>query len=217
MFDLQIRRPLPGKEPEAWTKIGVPIPATSRPFGQWDGGAVAHQGIYYVAYESQIFMSTDGAKTWSAKTMHRFSDGHVQCRSKTCFALLSGLGSEWSGLFSVTAGGNDWTEMGSLSIDAVRAALKPLAKNRSPIDRFGACDLIVTDEGVFVAGIVNAGAKSWGAVLLAKQGTPLKPVGNAVDEGLWRLHRDERGTIWAGGQGAFQLRGGEWQRVWPGE
>ena len=98
------------------------------------------------------FMSTDGAKTWSAKTMHRFFDGRIQCRFKTCFALLSGLGSEWSGLFTVTAGRNDWAEIGSLSIDAVRAALQPIAKNRSPIERFGACDLLVTDEGVFIAG-----------------------------------------------------------------
>jgi photosystem II stability/assembly factor-like uncharacterized protein len=91
MFDLQILRPVPGKEPQSWTKVGVPIPATQRPFGEWDGGAAAHQGIYYVAYESQVFMSTDGAKTWSAKTMHRFLDGRIRCRLKTCFALLSGL------------------------------------------------------------------------------------------------------------------------------
>jgi hypothetical protein len=99
----------------------------------------------------------------------------------------------------------------------VKVALKPIAMNRPPVERFGACDVLMTDEGVLVAGMVSTGKASWGAVLLAKPGVPLKAVGSAVDEGLWRLERDARGVVWAGGQGAFQLRGGAWQLVWPGE
>ena len=105
----------------------LPIPGAGRSFGQSFGGGIGYRGVYYVAYESQIFMSTDGAKTWSAKTMHHFVDGRIRCRLETCFALLSELGSEWSGLFSVSIGKNDWTKLGSLSIDAVKTALKPIA------------------------------------------------------------------------------------------
>ena len=90
------------------------------------------------------------------------------------------------------------------------------AEGRPPIERFGTTDLLVTEEGVLIAGIVNAGTRSWGAAVLAKPGAPLTSVGNAVDEGLWRLDRDARGIVWAGGQGAFQLRSDAWQLVWPG-
>jgi hypothetical protein len=217
MFDLQLRRPLPGKGPEAWPKVGVPVPETRRPFGQWFGAAIEYRGVTYVAYEFHLYMSADGAKTWSALPVHRFWSAQIKCRIDKCFALLSMLGSEWDGLYTVDVGKNDWKELGSLAIGPAQAALAAIAAGRSPVKYFGAADLLPTEQGVLVSGIVNAGMKAWGAVLRARADARLEAVGTSVDDGLWRLERDPQGTIWAGGEGAFQLRDNKWQRVWLGE
>ena len=176
-----------------------------------------YRGAYYVATASKIFMSLDRASTWSSQKMPRYFNARIRCRLETCFALLSQLGSEWSGVFSVPVRRNDWKELGALSLPLVAKALEPLAANRSAVKQFGATDLLPTEDGVFIAGIVNAGDKPWGAVLLVDKNGNLQAIGSAVDDGLWRLERDPMGTLWAGGQGAFQLRAGKWVRVWSGE
>ena len=217
MFNLQLVRPIPGKGPNAWPKVGVPVPDGSRPFGQWYGAAAEYRGAYYVAYDSRLFMSVDGAKSWSALSVHYFVIARIKCRLDRCFALLSELGSEWAGLFTVQAGQNDWKEVGTLAIGPVKAALAQIGRNRPLVERFGPLDLLPTEQGVLIAGIVNAGPKPWGAVLRVREGSSLEAVGTSVDEGLWRLQQDAKRTIWAGGQGAFQLRGDSWQQVWSGD
>jgi hypothetical protein len=128
--------------------------------------------------------------------------------------------SERGALFRTADGGrrwNDWRARATLSAAAVADALAPIAKGRPPVVSFGAADLLPVEDGVLIAGIVNAAEQSgWGAVVLIDSEGHMRPIGNTVDGGLWRLERDAQGTVWAGGgHGAFVLRDNVWVRVWP--
>ena len=87
--------------------------------------------------------------------------------------------------------------------------------------------MAASDDGVYIAGIVNSrydcftsltgedcGGGEWGVVVRVGPHGELSPVGQSFDEGVWSLERDSRRALWAGGDGAFQLRDGAWVRMW---
>jgi hypothetical protein len=99
---------------------------------------------------------------------------------------------------------NDWKWLSTFGLPVLTQALAG-DKARGVVETFGADAMIVTSEGVYVAGIVNAGKDSWGAVLRVSRDGAIAAVGHGVPEGLGALERDPDGTLWAGGQGAFRL------------
>jgi len=82
------------------------------------------------------------------------------------------------------------------------------------VESFGAVAMVPTDNGVYVAGIVDAGKQAWGAVLLVDGEGAITSVGHGVPAGLWALEQAPDGTLWAGGQGAYRLQGDEWVSAW---
>jgi hypothetical protein len=214
MHDHQLLRPDPAWPRAPGKKVGVPVPLPVRTPGRWEGDALEHRGAYYVAAASHIFMSIDGAQTWTAAQLPAFTDARLRCRGDTCFALLVRPGTLWSGLFTVRAGENAWKELEGLDAKA-QAALSHIAGTRPAVRRFLAQDLLVTDEDVYLVGVVDPRDSSWGAVLHLDPQGGVHAVGDAVDGWLWAIERDSQGTLWIGGDGAFRLRGDRWAHVWP--
>jgi hypothetical protein len=79
---------------------------------------------------------------------------------------------------------------------------------------FGATALLVTEDRVLVAEIVDAGGESWGAVLAVAPDGTIATVGHGVPKGLWVLEQAPDGAVWAGGEGAYRLQGDEWVPMW---
>jgi hypothetical protein len=90
--------------------------------------------------------------------------------------------------------------------------------------------MVASDDGVYVAGVVNSrydcltsitgrdcSSGEWGVVLRANPNGKLSPVGKSFDEGVWSLERDSRGSLWAGGNGAFRLLDGDWVATWQND
>jgi hypothetical protein len=97
---------------------------------------------------------------------------------------------------------------------ATPAALASIAGARTA-GLFLQQDLLATDQGLYVVGIVDPRERSWSAVLCLDPQGQLRAVGDAVDRWLWALERDSRGNLWVGGDGVYGLRDGAWAHVWP--
>jgi hypothetical protein len=243
MYDLQLKRPEPWTDLRSWTSVGVPVP-TDRAWDVWHGAGVEYRGTYYVTVGGTcIFMSNDGAKTWTATSVPDFEASVLRCSGDSCFSLLVGprwkgsiiravrggppIRSLWNGVYTTKAGASTWTRTVELSVPVLSAALKGITKKRAAIRRFEATALVATDDGVYVAGIVNSpydclstiagkdcGGGEWGVVVRVSRNGKVSPVGMTFDAGVWSLERDSRGVLWAGGDGAFQLQGESWVRMW---
>lgn len=215
MSDSQLVHPELATDSSTWKRIGRPIPDL-RPSPGTVNPTVAgrsHGGALYVASEGHIFMSNDGALTWAEARTHRFIDAQIQCEKSTCYALLTERGSEWNGLMSTESGSNDWKSVSTFNVSALVEALSG-DRWRGKVETFGACAMIATSDGIYVAGIVNAGDKPWGAVLRLDREGRMTSVGRGVPVGLWVLERSPDGTLWAGGRGAYRLVRGEWVSAW---
>lgn len=216
MYDRQLVRPRVDSDFDGWSPVGTRVPAKEWG-GSWRGSGVQHAGVTYVATPGQIFMSVDEARTWATQDVHRFFNAHVACDDQTCYALLSETGSTWNGIVSTALGSNDWKPFGTLDLQPVQDALAEQSATRGTVEAFGATAILLEDDTVLVAGIVNAGGKAWGAVLLVSSGAPLRSLRGSVAGGLWGLARDARGRLWAAGIGAFIYENGSWTRVWSGD
>jgi hypothetical protein len=247
MYNLQLKRPEPWTDLRSWSNVGVPVPIDDRAFGVWHGAAVEHRGTYYAAVgRSQIFMSTDAAKTWTDTSVPCFDDAILRCLEDTCYSLLIGrygkcgahpaqLGtllelSASNRLYGTRAGTNRWTRTVDLSAGSLTPALRVIARGRPPIRRFEATAMVVNAEGIYVAGVVNSrfdcfttitgkdcSDTEWGVVVRVSREGKVSPVGKSFDEGVWSLERDAEGLLWAGGSGAFRLMDGAWVRMWQEE
>lgn len=216
MADYQLVRPALGTDSSAWAKVGTPLPGLTSMKGsighQNDG--LEYQGSIYVAADDRIAFSGDAGASWSAHEVAPFYKARLRCRDTTCYALLAPLGSGAATLLTTRAGSNEWQTLAVLEIDVVAAVL--LAGKRDMfVESFGATDLLVTSEGVLVAGIVNAGSKPWGEVVRVDLDRAIKRHGESVPKGLWVLEQAPDGTVWAGGgDGAYRFQDGQWRATW---
>jgi hypothetical protein len=217
MSDFQLVRPQITADSAAWSRVGARVPGGGRSTGTINADVTGrkHGRSIYVAFPDSIAFSDDNARTWSDAAVRPAYDAAVRCTGSTCYALLSQLGSEWSELATTEAGSNRWTRLRTFDVPAVAAALA--AESRyEPVHTFGACAMFADADAIFVAGIVNAGSQSWGAVLRVGLDGGLTSVGGGVPDGLWVVERAPDGVLWAGGQGAYRLQGGAWLRTWSG-
>jgi hypothetical protein len=215
MSNVQIVRPELAADSSTWKRVGRSIPGL-RPSDGTVNPTIAGRRYgrsIYVASAGHIFLSNDEGLNWADEQVHAFFDGEIHCVEVACYALLSELGSEWNGLLTTEAGSNAWKLLTTFDLPALSQALAA-NQSRGVVEAFGADAMIATNEGVYVAGIINAGKKSWGAVLRVSRDGAITAVGHGVPEGLWSLERAPDGTLWAGGQGAFRLEAGEWVNVW---
>jgi hypothetical protein len=215
MSDFQLVLPALVADTSTWQRVGRPIPGLEPATGTVNSGAAGrqHERSIYVASSGFIFFSNDDGMTWVKERVHPFFDAQIRCRGTTCYALLSELGSLWSGLMAVEVGTNHWRSLRTFDVSEVAPALASDPR-RAGITTFSADALLPTDDGVYVAGIVDAGRDAWGAVLRVDPAGALTSVGRGVPEGLWVLEQAPDGTLWAGGQGAYRLQGEEWVLAW---
>jgi hypothetical protein len=215
MSDFQLVRPALVADSSTWQRVGRPIPGLQRTTGTINTGAAGrqHRRSIYVASSGFMFFSGDDGTTWAREPVHPFFDARIRCRGTTCYALLSELGSRWSGLMTAEVGTNHWRSLRTFEVSDVAAALASDPRHAA-ITTFGADALLLADSGVYVAGIVDAGRDAWGAVLRVDPAGAITSVGRSVPEGLWVLEQAPDGTLWAGGQGAYRLQGEEWILAW---
>jgi hypothetical protein len=166
-----------------------------------------------VASAGHISLSNDDGLTWADEHVHPFFDARIRCVERVCYALLSELGSEWNGLMITEAGSNHWKLLSTFGLSALAQALAAY-KSSGVVESFGATAMIATSEGVYVAGIVNAGKNSSGAVFRVPRDGAITAIGHTVPEGLWVLERGPDGALWAGGEGAFRYEAGKWVNAW---
>ncbi|MCE9575708.1 MAG: hypothetical protein K8W52_21340 [Deltaproteobacteria bacterium] len=211
MSDLQLVRPELATNSSTWKRVGVPITGAERP-GE---GTVnlrvygrMYRGSIYVASALAIYFSGDEGATWARTSVPSSVEAQIRCREFSCYALLA------DELMTTSVGANDWRSAGTLALDAVAPVLTA-DHQHGTLERFSVTAMSPGDSGVYVAGIVDAGKRhAWGAVLLVGPRGALTMVGHGVPEGLWVLEQDPDGTLWAGGQGAYRLQGGEWISAW---
>lgn len=215
MSDVQLVRPELLADSSKWQRVGSPIRGLRPSDGTVNPTVTGRRygNSIYVASAGHIFLSNDEGRTWGDEQVHRFFAARIRCVEGACYALLSELGSEWNGLMTTTTGTNDWRLLSAFHLPELARVLGA-DKARGVVETFGADAMIATPEGVYVAGIVNAGKKSWGVVLRVSPDGAITTVGHSVPEGLWVLERAPDGTLWAGGQGAFRLQAGEWVEAW---
>jgi photosystem II stability/assembly factor-like uncharacterized protein len=213
MHDFQLVQPHPGTDPDSWTRIGTRVPVEALPRSR-NATGVRHGSVIYIAASGRLLMSTDAAQSWVDQPTHPFFDARFSCGSGACFALLSETGSEWAGLVTTSPGAKDWTPFGTLELEAVRNALAEQARIHGAIESFGATAFVRAEQDVLVSGIVNAGTRAWGAVVVVPAKGPLRSLPGSVLHGLWGLARDPRGRLWAAGIGAFVHSGATWKQVW---
>lgn len=214
MSDFQLVRPDLAADSSKWKRIGTRIRESTlevgtnrylsgRRYGRW----------IYVASFGHIFFSSDEGVTWADQPVHPFFDSDIRCLGATCYVLVNELGSAWSELLTTEAGKNDWTTLRVLDVPLMASVLGA-ETSRGAIKEFGGCAMVPTETGVYVAGIINAGRASWGAVVRVSPDGAVASVGHGVPEGLWVLERAPDGKLWAGGEGAYRLQGDEWIAVW---
>jgi len=213
MQNFQLMRPRPNSQFDTWQAIGKPVPV-SESGRRWIASGLQHAHAIYVAAQGAIHLSTDEANTWDTRRVHDFFDARLTCHEATCFALLSGLGSSWNTVVSTSAGNNDWKPFQSLDLEGVRRAFATQVQQWGNVHTFGACAIVATPDGVLVGGIVNAGGRPWGAVLVLAANSPLRSLPGAVSDGVWALAVDQRGRLWVGGIGAFVQSANGWTRIW---
>lgn len=212
MSDLHLARPGLTTDFTTWTPIGEPVPTESSADGTVHPvHGLQHGRSIYVAVGGAIYLSNDKGVTWSTTHVHAFEHASLRCRDTTCYALLSLSGSAWSGLMRVQAGSNDWTLVRSFEVEALAPILTRDGEHTA-VSSFAAAAMVVTDDGVLVAGSVGADRGSWGVVLrVTDAGTTM--VGHGVSAGLQTLEQDPDGTLWAGGAGVYRLRGDTWRPI----
>lgn len=215
MYNFQVAHPLPNTTFENWRLVGKPPPSAKSSVRRgWMGAGLIHGNVIYVAASGQLHMSTDGAQTWSTLEVHDFQDARISCLHSVCYALLSQLGSDWSGLMTTPFGSNEWHQLGSLEVPEIRRALETQVKSHGSIGSFGATAMLPFAEGAYVAGIINAGGASWGAVLIVTKDGQLRSLPGAINAGLWELAAAPDGRIWTGGIGAYRQTSNGWIRTW---
>ncbi len=216
MANFQLVRPDPGADFSSWAKVGTPVPGLTPLKGTINHytAGLQYQRSIYIAASNQIFFSGDAGASWSSQIVDLFSQGRIRCRGTACYALLSPSGSQPATLLTTEAGGSDWKKMVQLDHVAVAPALLAGQPNMS-IEAFSANDMVVTADGILVAGSVNAGPSSWGAVLRVDRDGSITRLGQGVPVGLWVLEQAPDGTLWAGGgKGAYRLQGDQWVKAW---
>lgn len=216
MSDAQIVRPELSADSSTWKRVGRRPDAELRPSEGTVNPALAGRRSgrsMYVASAGHISLSNDDGLTWADEHVHSFFNAQIQCVERECYALLGELGSEWSGLMITEAGSNDWKLLSTFALSALAQALAT-DKSSGVVESFGATAMIATSEGVYVAGILNAGRNSSGAVFRVSPDGAIGVVGHTVPEGLWVLERDSDGALWAGGEGAFRYEAGKWVNAW---
>jgi hypothetical protein len=213
MFNLQLVRPRPGEDVSSWQPVGRPIPGVERLF-RWRASGTHSRGVAYVAVANRIFMSRDEGGTWIAREVHPFFDAEIRCHGARCFALLSQLGSEWSGLFTTDHGINEWKLVATLDEKSVGPLLTRESGVFGAMDTFGTTALLADAHGVFVSGIANAGGQAWGAVVRVDKDGALEALTGGVAFGLWDLARAPDQTLWAAGMGVYRRDRDGWTKLW---
>jgi hypothetical protein len=216
MADFQFVRPELTPRTAAWKRVGAPVAQNNGlTRGTLDShqAALQYRGSIYVASPRSIFLSTDQGATWAQSRPASFIRPELRCRASTCYAVLGQLGSEWNHLVTTAAGSNDWTPVAEFDLAAISRALTTDGA-LAAVERFDATAMVPTDDGVYVAGVLDAGAQARGAVVLVDRLGTISRVGNPVPVGLWVLEQAPDGTLWAGGEGAYRLQGGQWVTAW---
>lgn len=214
MFNLQLMRPMPGREVDSWRPVGRPVPAVDPRLGRTASG-VQFRGVIYIAASDQIFMSQDEGQTWTADRVHPFTHSEVRCHTDRCFALLRD-GSEWNALLSAAHRTNDWQLVAKIDHKSLSRILADESKDFGGIDTFVATSLLVDEHGVNVAGVINGGrASSWGAVVSVADDGTLQPLKGGLPHAVWALSRAPDHTLWAAGMGVHKRVNDRWMTVWP--
>lgn len=216
MSDGQIVRPELSADSSKWKRVGRRPDAELSPSNGTVNPTLAGRRYgrsIYVASSGHISLSNDDGLTWADEHVHPFFDAQIRCVERDCYALLSELGSEWNGLMITEAGSNDWKLLSTFGLSALTQALAADESSRM-VESFGANAMIAASDGVYVAGSVNAGKNSSGAVFRVSRDGLITAIGHAVPEGLWVLERGPDGALWAGGDGVFRYEAGKWVNVW---